>query len=392
MTTVQGKRITKVVVEALQTGDKVWDTEVKGFGARRQESAVSYFVKTRVGGRQRWLTIGRHGSPWTVDTARREARRLLGETSAGKDPVETKRAAKVEGLTLGEVAEQFLALHGPKLKPATREVYGYLIRLQITPSIGSHAIARIKRADVASFHAKWADKPRTANHALAVLSKIMSWAEQQGYRPEQSNPCLGIDRFREVRRERFLSVEEFAALGATLDAAGRDGSQNPFVIAAIRLLVLTGARLGEILTLKWSYIDEARRLILLPDSKTGAKPIPLNQPALDVLADMPRVKGNPYVCVGKVDGEHLVNIQKPWRDICEKAGLSGVRLHDLRHSFASMAVAGGASLPILGKVLGHSQPSTTARYAHLGDDPVSKLSETTAAVIAAAMTPKPAGV
>lgn len=377
-------RITKSLVAQLQPGDIVRDTEVKGFGARRQKDSVSYFLKTRIKGRQKWLTIGLHGSPWTVETARKDALRKLADVHDGKDPSEAKRRARAGSDIFEDVAARFLAVHGKKLKPATREVYGYLIRLQLVPSLGRRRIEEITKADVASFHNKWSEKPRTANHALAVLSKIMSWAEQQGLRPEHSNPCLHIERYKESRRERFLSADELARLGKALDEAG--AKQNPYVVAAIRLLVLTGARLGEILTLKWEYIDDQRRLILLPDSKTGAKPIPLNQPAIDVLAAIPRIASNPFVLPGHITGTHLVNIQKPWRVIREAAGLGDLRLHDLRHSFASVAVAAGGSLPILGKVLGHSQPQTTARYAHLGDDPVAKLSESTAARIAEAMS------
>ena len=385
MAKVHSARVTKAQIDRLEPGEIVRDSELKGFGARRQQDSVSYFVKTRINGRQKWLTIGRHGSPWTAESARKEALRVLTEAAGGRDPSEAKRKAKMECATFDQVAEQFLTLHGPKLKPSTCEVYSYLIRLQLNPTFGKCRVDQITRAQVSKFHAKWSDKPRTANHALAVMSKIMSWAEQHGYRTEQTNPCLGIDRYREQRRERFLTIDELAALGKALDAAEQEETQNPFVIATIRLLLLTGARLGEVLTLRWDYIDYGRRLILLPDSKTGAKPIPLNQPALDVLAKLPRIQGNPYVLPGHITGKHLVNVQKPWRIIRDAADLGNLRLHDLRHSFASVAVAEGGSLPILGKLLGHSQPQTTARYAHLGDNPVVQLSEATAANITRAM-------
>lgn len=374
-------RITKTIVASLEAGDVIRDTELKGFGARRQQDSVSYFLKTRINGRQKWLTIGRHGSPWVPETARREALRMLAEAVSGKDPSIAKRKARAKLDTVEDVANRFLQVHGQKLKPTTREVYGYLIRLQIIPSLGRRRIEEVTKTDVANFHSKFFDKPRTANHALAVLSKIMSWAEQQGLRAEHTNPCLTIERFRENKRERFLSSDELAALGKALTAA--EAKENAYIIAAIRLLLLTGARLNEILSLKWSYIDEERRLILLPDSKTGAKPIPLNQPALDILKTLPRIGGNPYVLPGHIHGAHLVNIQKTWRTIRKAASLGDdLRLHDLRHSFASVAVATGGSLPILGKVLGHSQPQTTARYAHLADSPVTELSEATAAKLA----------
>jgi integrase len=376
-------RISISVIDKMEPGETVFDTVIKGFGARCQSASVSYFIKTRVKGRQRWITIGRHGSPWTPDLARKAALKLLADVVGGVDPSESKRRERSNSSLFEDVAARFLELHGKKLKPKTQEVYSYLVRLQINPSLGKRRIEEIARTDVSAFHHKWSEKPRTANHALAVLSKILSWAEQEGLRPLHSNPCFGVTKYRENKRERFLSPDELAALGTALAAA--EATQNPYAVAAIRLLVLTGARVGEILSLKWSYIDEGRRLILLPDSKTGAKAIPLNQPAFDVLAGIMRIESNPFVLPGHIHGTHLVNIQKPWRDIRGAAGLGDVRLHDLRHSFASVAVASGGSLHILGKVLGHSQPQTTARYAHLADDPVSNLSEAVAATISKAM-------
>jgi integrase len=213
----------------------------------------------------------------------------------------------------------------------------------------------------------------------------MSWAEQQGLRPDNGNPCRRIERYRENRRERFLSPEEFARLGQALDDAERAGEHGLFVVAAIRLLILTGARLSEILTLKWSYVDAHRRALILPDSKTGAKTIPLNQPALDILAALPRLDSNPYVLPGQRHGQNLINLQKPWREIRDKAGLDDVRLHDLRHSFASMGVSVGGSLPVIGRVLGHSQAQTTARYAHVADKLASDLVEATGVQIMQAM-------
>ena len=153
-------------------------------------------------------------------------------------------------------------------------------------------------------------------------------------------------------------------------------AQIPFIMAAIRLLVLTGARLNEILTLQWEWVDFDAQCLRLPDSKTGAKTICLNPPAMQVLADIPRLENNPFVICGGKPGAHLINLQKPWRRIRKLAGLDDVRLHDLRHSFASIAVASGMSLPLIGALLGHSQPQTTARYAHLSDDPLKKAVKT----------------
>ena len=237
---------------------------------------------------------------------------------------------------------------------------------------------------MASFHAKHADTPRNANHALAVLSKIMSWAEEHGLRPLDSSPCRRIAKYREAKRERYLTPDELMRLGDVLTKA-EEQNADPYVIAAIRLLLFTGARLSEILTLRWAYVDTHRRTLNLPDSKTGAKAIPLNQPALDVLEGLPRLQGNPFVLVGRVDGKHLVNLQEPWRAIRKEAGLDDVRIHDLRHSFASISVGLGGTLPVIGRVLGHSQPVTTARYAHVADKVAAELVEATGALIGQAM-------
>jgi integrase len=158
-----------------------------------------------------------------------------------------------------------------------------------------------------------------------------------------------------------------------------------FAALAIRLLILTGARLNEIMTLQWAHVDLQRAFLFLPDSKTGKKPLRLSAPAIALLEQAPRVDGNPFVIVGFVEGSHLVNLQKPWRSVRDLAGLPDVRIHDLRHTFASMAAASGASFPMIGKLLGHSQPQTTARYAHLADDPIQKLNDDVGTAISNAM-------
>ncbi len=172
-----------------------------------------------------------------------------------------------------------------------------------------------------------------------------------------------------------MSPAEIAHLGSVLSEAEGEGRFSPYVIAAIRLLMLTGARLNEILTMKWEWVDFDNSCVRLPDSKTGAKTIYLNAPALQVLATIPKLEGNPHVICGQKKGSSLINLQKPWNAIRQRAGFGDVRIHDLRHSFASIAVANGMSLPMIGKLLGHSQPQTTARYAHLADDPMKQATD-----------------
>jgi integrase len=243
-------------------------------------------------------------------------------------------------------------------------------------------VADIVRADLTKLHHANRATPYQSNRLLAVLSKMFNLAEQWGLRPDSSNPCRHIEKFTEHKRERMLSPVELARLGDAL--AIYDGS--PYPVAAIKLLVFTGARLGEVRGLRWEWIDLERGEARLPDSKTGAKTLHLPPPALAVLADLPRLDNNPHVIVGQKDGAAMVNIEKPWRAIRKAAGLDDVRLHDLRHAFASVAASSGMGLPIIGKMLGHTQAATTHRYAHLASDPVKAAAAAVAGKIAAAMS------
>jgi integrase len=380
-------RIGVAQVNALKAGEILRDTEVKGFGIRRREGQPSYFLQTRVKGRLRWLTIGKHGSPWTPTTAREEAIRLLRAIAAGADPGIEKRQA-LQANTVAEAASLFMSRHGSHLAAQTRRDYQRLFDTAILPAFGSRRVHDISAGEVERFHAGMAQTPRQANLALAVLSKLMNWLETQKLREKHSNPCVDIKRFKENHRERFLRQEELDRLGAVLTQAEAEG-ENLYMIAAIRLLILTGARLSEILTLKWSFIDFERGLIFLPNSKTGAKPIFLNGAAIAVLRAIPRIEDNPYVIVGASPGSHLVNLQKGWTRLRRQAGLDDLRLHDLRHSFASFAAAQGASLPMIGKLLGHSQAQTTQRYAHLVADPLRNVAETVGAHLAPALGSSP---
>ena len=378
-------RITMSVVKALEPGGVVHDAEMRGFGARRQQDAVSYFVRKRINGALQRITIGRHGSPWTPETARKEADKILRDIGGGGNPVERKRQARIRAGTVAELAEEFLRIHGTSIKPTTRAVYSFVLNKQILPVLGKRPLAEVTRSDIAKLHADLVDQPRTANHAVAVLSKFIGWSMEMGHMPKKENPAQGLKHYKETKRQRYLSQAELEALGRALAEGEADNTVNLFVAAAIRLLLLTGARMNEILTLKWDYVDLGRRRLFLPDSKTGEKAIALNSGSIEILQTLPRLTGNPYVIVGQRHGQHLVNLRLPWCDICRKAGLKNARIHDLRHSFASIAVGRGGSLPIIGKLLGHSQPQTTARYAHIADSPADALAEETGQSISSAM-------
>jgi integrase len=383
-------KITKRAVDALKLVDgaetTLWDSELKGFGIRMQRGGgKSYILHYRAGtGRGaplRKLTIGRHGSPWTPEAARREATRLLGMIEDGADPAADKIDRK-GAPTMAELAERFLAEHADsKRKGSTAAEYRRLLDKIILPALDKRKVADVTRADVAKLHHANRDAPYQANRVLAVLSKMFNLAERWGLRQDGSNPCRHVEKFGERKRERMLSPVELAQLGDALAAY----SGSPYAVAAVKLLIFTGARLGEVLALRWEWIDFERGEARLPDSKTGAKTLHLPPPALTVLAALPRLDGNPHVIAGQKAGAAMVNLEKPWRAIRDAAGLDDVRLHDLRHAFASVAASSGMGLPIIGKMLGHTQAATTARYAHLASDPVKAAAATVAGKIADAM-------
>lgn len=380
------RRITKRVVDSLKPGELVWDADVKGFGVRCQRAAKVYLLKKRVGGRQRWITIGRHGSPWTPETARREAQRFLGNIAGGADPAIAREADK-RNPTVKQLVDAFMGEHvEAKRKASTAALYRDLLNRLALPSMGKMRVTDITHADVARFHHRLKETPYQANRTLAVLSSFFSWAERHGYRPRGSNPCHDVEPYKERKLERFLSSEELARLGEVLSSADKDG-EAPAATAAIRLLILTGCRKSEILTLLWQHVDFDLGALRLPESKTGAKFVPLGAPALELLSSLPRIEGNPHVIPGNKYGSHFVGLQKVWERIRARANLKDVRLHDLRHSFASVAAGAGDSLLVIGSLLGHRDQATTQRYAHLSNDPLRAAADRISRQIAAAMRP-----
>jgi len=370
-------RITKRVVDATGPGNRdrfVWDSELSGFGLKvTPRGRKTYIVQFRVGGRRgttRRVSLGAHGK-LTPEKARAEAKRILGEAAAGRDPVEIRKSEIAGRLSLADAMKRFFEEHvEPRRKARTAAEYRRAAGLHIYPALGSKRLGEISRTDVSRLHYAMRDKPYQANRTLALLSSFFNWAERHGLRPDGSNPCRHVEKYAERKRERFLSEEEIQRLGDVLAAMEDESRITPWIAAAVRLLLFTGARMSEILTLRWNEVALDNGLLRLPDSKTGAKTIYLPPPAIGVLDTLPRIDGNPYVICGAKPGSHLVNLEKPWRRIRTAAGLDDVRLHDLRHTFASVAARNGLSLPVIGALLGHSQPATTARYAHLSADPL----------------------
>lgn len=353
----------------------LWDSEIPGFGCKCTPAGkrVFLFQYRNSAGRTRRVTIGTFG-PMTPEQARGAAKLLYGAVASGGDPA-SERDKRKDALTFGQVRERFIAEHVSNLSETSQLDYGQQLNVHITGTLASRPIADIRRADMSKLHHELKSTPIAANRLVAVLSKLFSWCEEQELRPEGSNPCRHVERYEETPRERYLNTAELQALGKALAEA----KQNSVAIAAIRLLLFTGARRSEILGLRWEWIDFERNVARLPAKahksgrKTGkGKDIVLSAPALAVLETLTRIKGNPFVLPGNKDGEHLVNLSKPWGVIRKAAKLQDVRLHDLRHSFASVGAMSGASLPIIGKLLGHSQSATTERYAHLEGSPIAE--------------------
>jgi integrase len=382
-------KITKRTIDAAGPGSDdqfLWDRDVKGFGLKITPTGTKvYILQYRCQGRLRRYTIGRHGSPWTAEEARAEAVRLLAQAVRGVDPADAKHADRAD-ITFAVFAERYLNEHADlHKKKRSASLDRQLLRSHVLPAIGARRLTQITRVEVARMHRSLAETPIAGNRALTLTSAMLSRAERWGLRPEGSNPCRNIEKFKERRRERFLSEVEIARLGEALAEAERAGASPPSAIAAIRLLILTGARKSEVLTLEWRSVQFERSMLELLDSKTGAKVIYLNAPAIKLLSDLPRLAGNPFVLPGEREGAHLVNIEKTWRSVRKRAGLDEVRIHDLRHSYAAVGAGAGFSLPLIGALLGHTEVSTTQRYAHLGNDPVRQASEAIGARISAAL-------
>ncbi len=374
MTKLRNATISRRTVEALEVEkDTVfWDRELTGFGVRAYRSGSKYYVaQTRGPDGPKRVTIGRHGVV-TADQARRRAALIIARIKAGEEPISGPIASKPEGgATVARIVARYLDEHvAVRCKPRTAEMYRLTIEKHILPALGDMPLTEIEREHVVNLHYELREVPTMANRVVDTLSRVYGMAEAWGEVPEGQNPCRDAVKYKERKRERFLTEEEFRRLGRVLAEAETEGGVSAYAIAAIRLLMLTGCRRNEILTLKWKDVDLETRELNLSDSKTGARAVPLSSTAAQVLASLPRVHGNPWVIPGKKPGTHMRNVNDPWEIVRERAGLEDVRLHDLRHSFASRALALGESLPMIGKLLGHTQVETTARYAHLTRDSI----------------------
>jgi integrase len=382
-------KLTKRAIDAIKATGKdliLFDDELPGFGLRvKPNGARSFLIQYRQGGRTRRLTLGRFGR-LAPEEARKLARQHLAAVGRGGDPSEERHRTQ-QAPTLTQFADRYMIEHAiGKKKPRSAEGDRRMLRDVILPRLGRRKVEDITRSEVVKLHQSLAATPYSANRTLALLSKMFNLAERWGVRPEGTNPCRYVDKYPERRRERFLSGAELARLGEMLAAAEQTGSEPRPVIAAIRLLVLTGCRKSEILTLRWEEVDLERGALHLPDSKTGPKSVPLGAAAAEVLAGIPRVAGNPFVFPGEREGSHWVNVERSWRRIRRAAGFPELRMHDLRHSYAAIGAAAGLGLPVIGRILGHTQASTTQRYTHFADDPLRAAADRISSEIAAAMS------
>ena len=395
-------KISKRIVDAAEAsgGDAfIWDTALKGFGLKvTPKGRKVYLVQYRLpGSATRRFTIGVHGSPWTPDAARSKALEVLGLVAGGVDPGTAKREARAD-ITVAELCELYMAEGVRTKKASTLEMDRTRIKRHVLPLLGRKRLKALSKGDIERFLSDIAagksakteiTKPRgrsvvrggegVANRTLGMLGAILQFAVEKQLRPD--NPARNVRKFQEGRRARFLSNDEIARLGEALRQALTQGA-NPYGVAAIRLLILTGCRKNEILSLRWDEVDFTGGFLRLGDSKTGAKDVHLSAPAKSVLASLERQTGNPFVVCSDRNAMHFVGLQKVWRKVRTAAGLNDVRIHDLRHSFASVGARSGESLLVIGKVLGHANSSSTGRYAHLSRDPVAQAAEKISEAIA----------
>ncbi|QPC98137.1 tyrosine-type recombinase/integrase [Qipengyuania soli] len=382
-------KLTKRQIESLEPAEKdyfVWDTELSGLGIRVFPTGRKQFVlQYRFGKTSRRMSLGRFGAI-TPDQARGVALEALVKIRQDVDPQLEKKQRRT-AITVKELADRFDEEHiAVRLKVSTAKEYRRNLKLFILPAIGHLRVLDVTRADIAKYHHDWRHRPYQANRNLEIISKMFNLAEMWGLRPDGTNPRRHIKKYPEKKRERYFSAGELRALGRVLTEMEKERIELPSAIAAIRLLLFTGCRLGEIMTLRWDFVDFDAKVLRLPDSKTGAKLVHLGTAALTVLKGIDKPKDSDFVIVGRKPGAHLTDLQPFWQRLRGRAGLKDARIHDLRHTFASVAVSNGQSLPMIGKLLGHTQVQTTARYAHLANQPVMEAANDVSSLIEAQLS------
>jgi len=379
------EKLTDRLVKALErppTGNRItYDVEVKGFGARVTAAGATAFVlnyRRRSDGLSRRFTIGSY-PVWSVATARERAKELKRRVDAGGDPV-GEHAEERAAPTVADLCERFLKEHAAKQRPHTQDDYASMIRNDILPVLGKHKVALVGFEHVERLHARISERaPVRANHVLKVVSVMFNLAIKWKLRTD--NPAKGVTRNREHQRRRYATADEVARL---TDVLSKYPDQT--VADIIRLLLLTGCRRGEALGATWDQFNLTTGVWSKPPSSTKQQrhhEVPLSAPARELLVRRHEQAGcSPYVFPGPTG--HRKVLKQHWTRILKAAGITGLRIHDLRHSFASSLVGAGFSLPVIGALLGHSQPSTTARYAHLAHDPLREAVERHGVIVSGA--------
>jgi len=385
--------LTKRVVDALETEKPhriVWDDDVSGLGVRVTKAGVKSFVVdyTTGTGRRRRYTIGRYGA-YTVEQARKEANKVLGSVAGGSDPVGEKQAKRSED-TVKSFAAEYLAHAKAYKKPASLRADTYHLDEVIVKKLGSRKLSEVTPEDVANLHKSLDDHPTQANRVLATFRHMYTVAGKWGRVPHGCNPCVGIEQYKETRRTRYLTAEELTRLGKRLDALEE---KHPYPVRAVRLLLLTGCRVNEILSLAWSDVDLGDTPVLhLRDAKAGPRDVPLGAAAVELLKTYDGDESEWVIPSARRKGRHMVNLNDFWyrevqekEKLQEKANFQGVRLHDLRHTVGATGAGAGLSMLLIANVLGHKQVSTTERYSHVSRGPLHDAADRISGDIAAAM-------
>lgn len=359
-------RLTKTILDNAKpaaTDVWLWDAELPGFGVRVQPSGrKTYVARYRThSNTQRKQTIGRC-SDFPPDKAREMARKIFAAVAGGEDPAASRTASR-DAPTIEELSVRYMREHaGPFKKAKSADMDANNWRLHILPGWARKKVREVTRTDVLSLHGGLSLKPATANQVLALLSKAFNLAEDWGWRDRHSNPCERVKKYPVRQRELILSADQLKRLNATMDAMVNDGTLRPHTAALFRLLVLTGARKCEIMLAQRAWVDVDRQLLLLPDSKTGQKRIPLPDVAMAIIAQLPAGR---WLIPGHVLGQPMTSANKAWSRIKERAGLPAeLRIHDLRHTAGSWGHAAGLSQKEIADQLGHTQMATTERYLH----------------------------